>query len=89
MIADTKTVTTPPTPKAAAAPVPRGLHEIQVGWLRGNLGEPVKVGLLTGKMFKGKFDAFDQFSLRLTLDSDDSVLVYKHAVAFLAPDLGD
>jgi len=88
MNADTKTATAPAPNPTPAAPVPRGVHEIQTGWLKEHLGEPVKVGLLTGKMLKGKLTAFDQFSLQVQLE-DDSILIYKHGVAFLAPDLGD
>jgi len=91
VIANTKAPeATPPTPKTTvAAPVPRGVHEIQTTWLKENLGEPVKVALVTGKGVRGTLEAFDQFSLQVKIEAGDSVLVYKHAVAFLAPDLGE
>jgi len=38
---------------------------------------------------RGTLEAFDQFGLQIKLESGETILVYKHAVTFLAPDLDD
>lgn len=61
-------------------------QSVQGRWLAGALGQTVKVRLLDGKVLTGKLKAFDMYSLELRPAEGASLLIYKQAVAYVAPE---
>lgn len=59
---------------------------IQDGFLFQNLKkhDPVRVEMVTGKVIEGPLVRFDRFALVVS-ENDVEVLIYKHAVATIAP----
>ncbi len=74
----------------AEADPPAGAGEgktpgLQIGWLRRAQGEAVRVRLLGGKVLAGELVDADVYTLLVRLASGETpVLVYKHAVAYVA-----
>ncbi len=58
---------------------------IQDGFLFQNLKarQPVRVELMTGKVFEGPLLRFDRFAL-VVLEGGSEILIYKHAVATIS-----
>ena len=64
---------------------PRDPHAVQTAWLKAHIGKAIKVRLLDGKALTGELVAYDTFTLLVRTDAGRELLVYKQALAFLAP----
>ena len=71
-----------------ASPItpPRDPHAVQTAWLKAHAGRPIKARLLDGKAVTGELVAFDTFTLMVRTEAGRELLLYKQALAFLAPD---
>ena len=58
---------------------------IQSDWLKTHVGQTIQARLLDGKLLVGQLEGFDTFTIALTAKSGKGLLVYKQALAYLAP----
>ena len=65
---------------------PRDPHTAQTTWLKAHVGKVIKARLLDGKAVTGELVTYDTFTLMVRTEAGRELLVYKQALAFLAPD---
>ena len=58
---------------------------IQSDWLKAHIGHMIQARLLDGKLLVGQLEGFDTFTLAIMAKSGKRLLVYKQALAYLAP----
>ena len=67
--------------------MPKHTINIQDGFLFQSLKEarPMDVALTTGSSLSGRLKRFDRFALVLEVEGGLEIMIYKHAIATIAP----
>ena len=58
---------------------------IQSNWLKAHVGHVIQARLLDGKLLVGQLEGFDTSTIAIMAKSGKGLLVYKQALAYLAP----
>ena len=62
---------------------------VQDRWLRERVGKVLRVRLVDGKTLSGTLRAFDTYALLLERSDEDTLLLYKQGIAYLAAGEGE